>query len=51
MTAVTIDYCGFQIKEGFVVGYGLDYDEKYRCLPDIYTLRVNAPIISSRRLP
>ncbi|MFC1867716.1 hypoxanthine phosphoribosyltransferase [Thermodesulfobacteriota bacterium] len=36
---VTIDYCGFQVKEGFLVGYGLDYDEQYRCLPDIYTLR------------
>jgi hypoxanthine phosphoribosyltransferase len=37
--AVNIDYCGFQIKEGFVVGYGLDYDEKYRHLPDIYVLK------------
>ncbi len=35
---VSIDYCGFQIEEGFVVGYGLDYDQKYRHLPDIYTL-------------
>jgi len=37
--AVNIDYCGFQINEGFVVGYGLDYDEKYRHLPDIYVLK------------
>ena len=37
--AVNIYYCGFQIKEGFVVGYGLDYDEKYRHLPDIYVLK------------
>ncbi|MCP4682368.1 MAG: hypoxanthine phosphoribosyltransferase [Desulfobacterales bacterium] len=36
---VSIDYCGFTIKEGFLVGYGLDYDEQYRCLPDIYTLK------------
>ncbi|MFC1533901.1 hypoxanthine phosphoribosyltransferase [Thermodesulfobacteriota bacterium] len=36
---VDIDYCGFQVKEGFLVGYGLDHDEQYRCLPDIYTLR------------
>jgi len=36
---VPIDYCGFQIDEGFIVGYGIDYDEKYRHLPDIYVLR------------
>lgn len=35
---VAIDYCGFQITEGFLVGYGLDYDEKYRYLPDIYRI-------------
>ena len=36
---VNIDYCGFRIKQGFVVGYGLDYAEQYRCLPDIYVLK------------
>lgn len=36
---VPIHYRGFQVKEGFLVGYGLDYDEEYRYLRDIYTLR------------
>jgi hypoxanthine phosphoribosyltransferase len=30
---VPIDYLGFSIPNRFVVGYGLDYDEKYRNLP------------------
>jgi hypoxanthine phosphoribosyltransferase len=32
---VAIDYCGFRVEEGFLVGYGLDYAEQYRYLPDI----------------
>jgi hypoxanthine phosphoribosyltransferase len=32
---VTIDYLGFTIDDVFVVGYGLDYAQKYRNLPDI----------------
>ncbi|MBW2609857.1 MAG: hypoxanthine phosphoribosyltransferase [Deltaproteobacteria bacterium] len=36
---VTIDYYGFRVNEGFLVGYGLDHDEQYRYLPDIYTLK------------
>ncbi len=32
---VPIDYCGFPIDDIFVVGYGLDFDEKYRNLPFI----------------
>jgi hypoxanthine phosphoribosyltransferase len=35
---ITVDYCGFKVKEGFLVGYGLDYNEQYRCLRDIYEL-------------
>jgi hypoxanthine phosphoribosyltransferase len=29
------DYCGFEIPDAFVVGYGLDYNDEYRHLPDI----------------
>jgi hypoxanthine phosphoribosyltransferase len=36
---VQIDYCGFIVPDLFVVGYGLDFDEKYRNLPDICTLQ------------
>lgn len=36
---VTIDYCGFSIGNEFVVGYGLDCDERYRSLPGIYALK------------
>jgi hypoxanthine phosphoribosyltransferase len=32
---VTIDYCGFKVQGGFLVGYGLDCAEQYRYLPDI----------------
>ena len=35
---VEVNYCGFQIPDEFVVGYGLDYAEKYRTLPDIRIL-------------
>ena len=32
---VHVDYTGFQIPDEFVVGYGLDYDQRYRNLPYI----------------
>ncbi len=32
------DYVGFTLDHGFLVGYGLDFAEKYRNLPAIYTL-------------
>ncbi len=32
---VKIDYCGFDIPDAFVVGFGLDFDQRYRNLPYI----------------
>ncbi|HIX16723.1 MAG TPA: hypoxanthine phosphoribosyltransferase [Candidatus Gemmiger faecavium] len=33
------DYMGFEVPDEFVVGYGLDYDEKYRNLPYVGVLK------------
>jgi hypoxanthine phosphoribosyltransferase len=33
--SVPIDYLGFSIPDKFIVGYGIDWNEKYRYLPDI----------------
>ncbi len=38
VTPVQLDYNGFVIEDKFIVGYGLDYDEKYRNLPYIGVL-------------
>jgi len=35
---VDVDYIGFSLDKGFLVGYGLDCAEKYRNLPAIYSL-------------
>jgi len=40
---VRIDYLGFPIPDKFVVGYGLDYGERYRNLPDICVLVNDTP--------
>jgi hypoxanthine phosphoribosyltransferase len=37
-TEVPVDYVGFTLDKGFVVGYGLDFDERFRGLADIYLL-------------
>ena len=36
---VKVNYVGFEIPDEFVVGYGLDYNNYYRNLPDIVTLK------------
>ena len=35
---VEISYLGFTVPDRFVVGYGLDLDQRYRQLPDLYTV-------------
>jgi hypoxanthine phosphoribosyltransferase len=39
LAEIQIDYRGFTIPDRFVIGYGLDYDERYRNLPYIGVLR------------
>ncbi|MHB9094727.1 MAG: hypoxanthine phosphoribosyltransferase [Eubacteriales bacterium] len=38
-TQVAIHYNGFVIPDEFAVGYGLDYNDKYRNLPGVYVLK------------
>jgi hypoxanthine phosphoribosyltransferase len=44
-----VAYTGFVLPDKFVVGYGLDYDERYRNLPFVGVLHDDA--ITRRRLP
>ena len=41
VTDVKVDYTGFEIPDEFVVGYGLDYDQRYRNLPYIGVVEFN----------
>lgn len=36
---ISVDYIGFEVANEFVVGYGMDFDQKYRCLPFIGVLK------------
>jgi hypoxanthine phosphoribosyltransferase len=35
---VSLDYVGFTVQDRFLVGYGLDFDQRYRELPAVYAL-------------
>ncbi len=37
---IDVNYSCFSLEKGFIVGYGLDYNEKYRNLPAIYDLKL-----------
>ncbi len=37
---IQVDYSCFNLDKGFIVGYGLDYNERYRNLPAIYDLNL-----------
>lgn len=43
----TADYVGFEIPNLFVVGYGLDYDERYRNLPFVGVLKPHVYAVSA----
>ena len=47
---VTVEYVGFDIQNEFVVGYGLDYAERYRDLPYIGRLRPSVYEIQASRV-
>ena len=39
-TKIKIDYACHQVGKGFLVGYGLDYNEDYRNLPEVFHLKL-----------
>jgi hypoxanthine phosphoribosyltransferase len=44
LVPVEPDYCGFEIPDVFVVGYGLDYNDEYRHLPHVAVLPGTPPL-------
>jgi hypoxanthine phosphoribosyltransferase len=42
---VSVDYVGFEIPDAFVVGYGLDYGEQYRQLPEVCVLETSEGVL------
>jgi hypoxanthine phosphoribosyltransferase len=42
--SVPLDYIGFSIPKGFVVGYGLDFNEQYRHLPALFHLHLGGSL-------
>ncbi|HUI78934.1 MAG TPA: hypoxanthine phosphoribosyltransferase [Bryobacteraceae bacterium] len=46
---VVVSYVGFRIPDAFVVGYGLDFAEKYRNLDDICVLEEDVPLTAGAR--
>jgi hypoxanthine phosphoribosyltransferase len=51
VTPVEADYVGFTIPDRFVVGYGMDYAERYRNLPDICVLPGDGDLESTSTVP
>ena len=35
---IEVDYIGFEMDDGFIVGYGIDFNEGYRALPEIFVV-------------
>jgi hypoxanthine phosphoribosyltransferase len=35
---IKVDYTGFAMADGFIVGYGIDFNEQYRALPEIFVV-------------
>lgn len=39
---IVVDFCGFPLEKGFLVGYGMDHAEKYRCLDGVYEMSLSS---------